>query len=363
MARIAFLLPDFTVGGAERVALSLIKSLVKRGVEVDLVLVRAEGELLSELPAGVHVVSLRANRLRGALGPFIRYLRERAPDVVHARMWPLTLVPIVARLLLGSRLRLVIAEDSILSHAYARRGFLHRFALRGSIGMLYPLADARVAVSNGAADDLAGLGGLDRGAITVLHNPILPPRTEGADQPVDWPGSGSRYLAVGNLIPVKDFGLLLTAFAKVRESRPAGLVILGDGDQRRELEALCASLGIADCVSMPGFVDKPWPYYRSADALVMSSRHESFGNVLVEAMHEGVTPVSVDCPTGPREILGDGRFGYLVPRDNVSALAAAMTEAVDCPFVADKLKLRAEELSGTHVLNSYFDLLLSEGRS
>jgi glycosyltransferase involved in cell wall biosynthesis len=359
MARIAFLLPDFTVGGAEQVALSLIKSFVKRGAEVDLVLLRAEGELLSELPAEVHVVSLRAKRLRSALGPFIRYLQERTPDVVHARMWPLTLVPIVARLLLGSRLRLLIAEDSILSHAYAGRGFLHRLALRGSIGMLYPLADARVAVSNGAADDLAGLGGLDRGSITVLHNPVALPRPHEGCRDIDWGGGGVRILAVGNLIPVKNFSLLFSAFARLIELRPARLLVVGEGPERSRLESLATELGIRDFVTMPGFIPNPGPYYESAEVLVMSSNNEAFPGVLIEALHYGLTAVSTDCPTGPREILDGGRYGYLTPTGDSQALFVGIARACDRPFPGKVLRARADELSGPHVIDRYWDLLLA----
>ena len=355
MPRIAFLLPNFQIGGAERVVLTLMKAFLKRGIEIDLVLVRGEGEWLPAVPREVNVVSLDAPRIAGSLLPLLRYLRDRKPDVVHARMWPLTLVPVVARILAPSAPRIVIGEDSILSRAYAGGG-LRRLVLRSTIALLYPRADARVAVSDGAADDLVELGGLDRSSITVLHNPVAPP--DGRPGEVEWKGEGARILAVGTLIPVKNYSLLLSAFARLARSRPVSLVLLGDGPERGRLESLARELGISDRVTFAGATMDPAPYYARADVFVLSSNNEGFGNVLVEAMHHGLTVVSTDCPTGPREILDGGRYGYLTPCGDSDALAAAIAEACDRPFPADLLKSRAQELSGSHVIDEYLELLL-----
>ena len=163
-------------------------------------------------------------------------------------------------------------------------------------------------VSEGVAGDIARRGRLQRETITILHNPIAP--RAGNDVPkADWGGEGKRVLAVGSLKPVKNYPLLLNAFARLIGSRPARLIILGEGQQRAELESLAAELGIADYVAMPGAVADPSPYYASADVMVLSSDAEGFGNVLVEAMQHGLTAVSTDCPTGPREILDGGRYG------------------------------------------------------
>ena len=358
MARIAFLLPDLAIGGAERVALTLMTAFVERGIEIDLVLVRREGELLAALPSEVNVVVLGARRLGTTVLPLIRYLRDRKPDAVQVRMWPLTLIAIVARRLAGSAARIVISDDSILSKAYGNRGPLHRLILRASIALLYPRAEARVAVSEGVANDLTKLGRLKRKSITVLHNPVARGQTTEGSRKMDWSGAGPRILAVGCLIPVKNYPLLFSAFAQLIRRRPASLVVVGEGQQRGQLESLATELGIADRVTLVGATTDPAPYYASADVLVLSSNSEGFGNVLVEAMHHGLTAVSTDCPTGPREILAGGRYGYLTPCNDADALAAAIDNACGNPFSPDMLRARAEELSGPHVIDKYLELLL-----
>jgi glycosyltransferase involved in cell wall biosynthesis len=356
MARIAFVLPNFSIGGAEIVALTLITAFVERGIEVDLVLLREEGQLLAALPKEVNVVSLGAQRLRTGLRPLIRYLRDRKPDAVQVRMWPLTLIAILARRLAGSAARIVISDDSILSNAYP--GPLHRLILRVSIALLYPRAEARVAVSDGVADDLASLGRLERKSINVLHNPVAFGKPAQASRKMDWSGDGPRVLAVGTLAPVKNYPLLFSAFAQLPTSRAASLLILGEGQERGELESLATKLGIADRVTLAGATTDPAPYYASADLFVLSSNSEGFGNVLVEAMHHGLTAVSTDCPTGPREILDHGRYGYLTPCNDADALAAAIDNAFESPFPPDVLRARARELSGPQIIDEYLDLLL-----
>jgi glycosyltransferase involved in cell wall biosynthesis len=358
--RIAFLLPNLTGGGAERVALALMSAFLERQIEVDLVVLEARGELLDRVPPGAHMTVLGTSRIRSAIMPFAAYLRDRRPDAVEASMWPLTLVPFAARLLSGVSTRIIISDHAILSEAYRQSGWLHRLFLRASIGFAYPWADVRVAVSQGVADDLAALGGIDRSAIDVVYNPlVLPSGQQGGTEP-NWGGEGARILAVGTLKPVKNHELLLQAFARVASKRPARLMILGEGSNRPTLEGLADRLGIADRVSMPGSMVDLAPFYRSANVFALSSDNEGFGNVLVEAMHHGLTVVSTNCPTGPSEILDDGRFGYLTPCGDVEAFAEAIDRACDQPFPPGLLKDRAEALSGPHVIDQYLALLLPE---
>jgi glycosyltransferase involved in cell wall biosynthesis len=138
-------------------------------------------------------------------------------------------------------------------------------------------------------------------------------------------------LGVGELCARKDFGTLIRAFALVRRERPARLVILGKGRQREKLEALARELGVGADVSLPGFVNNPYPYMKRASLFVLSSAYEGFGNVLVEALATGTPVVATDCPSGPREILEDGRYGPLVPVGDVRRLASSILDTLAHP--------------------------------
>jgi glycosyltransferase involved in cell wall biosynthesis len=139
-------------------------------------------------------------------------------------------------------------------------------------------------------------------------------------------------------------------------------VILGEGGERDRIESLAESLGVADDVWLPGFVDNPYKYMRRADVFALSSEWEGFGNVVVEAMACGTPVVSTDCPSGPAEILADGEFGRLVPVGDDGALADAVAATLDDPLPDDRLRARADDFSYDTIAGEYLDVLVPETR-
>lgn len=360
--RIAFLLPNLRGGGAERVAVNLARAFVTRGFAVDMVLASAEGELLPLLPPEVTVIDLKAPRFRSALLPLVRYLRDRQPTALQARMWPLTVIAILARRLARVPTRLVVSDHIVLSEQYGH--LAATFAvLRATTRWLYPLADVRLLVSKGAADDLAALSGLRRDSLDVVYNliPPLPAPSPAAAAEADalWGSDGAvRIVSVGTLKHQKNHALLIRAFALFRRERHARLMIIGEGECRAELMALAAAQGVADDVLLPGFRREPWPLVATADLFALSSDYEGFGNVLIEAMRLGVRVVTTDCPSGPAEIIDHGRYGELVPPGDAAALAAGMERALAADHDPDLLRERADTISGSTVVDRYLELLL-----
>jgi glycosyltransferase involved in cell wall biosynthesis len=231
------------------------------------------------------------------------------------------------------------------------------------IGRMYAQADAIIAVSNGVADDLAITAGLPRGAIDTVYNPVVTPGLAvraAAPAPHPWlEDDGSPVIvAAGRLVPQKNFTLLLNAFARLREQRAVRLIILGEGPERPRLEVLAHTLGVSGDVALPGFVDNPYAAFSRAALFVLSSDYEGLGNVLIEALACGCPVVSTDCPSGPTEILQGGRFGELVPVDDIEALTAAMTRTLDAPLPAETLRQRGGEFSLERSAKRYLQLLL-----
>jgi glycosyltransferase involved in cell wall biosynthesis len=231
---------------------------------------------------------------------------------------------------------------------------------------LYPKADRIVAISQGVADDLISLLNLPHEKVTVIHNPVITPELfEQAKQPVSHPWFEQNrllvILAVGRLTKAKDYPTLFRAFSLVRQVRPAKLLILGEGEERANLERLAIELGIQNDVSMPGFVDNPFAFMAKASVFVLSSAWEGFGNVLVEALACGCPVVATDCRSGPREILDNGRYGRLVPVGDHEALAKAILETLDNPdFPANRQTRlqRAMEFSVDAAVDKYLKVLL-----
>jgi len=224
--------------------------------------------------------------------------------------------------------------------------------LKASIALTSPLAHARIAVSAGVADDLATLSGISRQSITVIYNPLLTrPETEADIAAAEnvWCGwRGPRIITVGRFKAVKNHALLIRAFKKVLEIRDARLLILGTGELVEATVAFARKEGVADKVIMPGSVPNPAPYYRSSDLFALSSDHEGFSVVIIEALACGVPVVSTDCPSGPSEILENGRYGRLVPVGDADALARAMADALTAKHDREALKRLRRFRARTH---------------
>lgn len=355
--RIALFLPNMSGGGAEQVALTSAKDLIKRGHEVDLVLVRAEGALLPLLPSAVRVVDLNARRMVASLAPLARYLRERKPDALHAVMWPVTIVAILAHRLARSRALLMVSDHTTLSRHV--RSWGQRAILRWTTSFFYPMADFRVICSSQAADDLATLSGISRGRFEVLYSPFSPPEIIRTNSDAErlWGDCEQRIITVGSMKQEKNQALLLRAFAQLGGHPKAKLMILGEGQLRPALEQLAAQLGVADRVLMPGFAIDPWPYLASADLFVLSSDYEGFGIALAEAMYAGLRVVSTDCMSGPSEMLDSGRYGRLVPCRDAAALAEAIEKALAEPAKPERMRARAISMAGQNMIARYSELL------
>ena len=356
--KVALFLPDLAGGGAERVALSIASALAERGCQVDLLLVQRRGELLPAVPPNVRLVELGGGRILRSLVPLVRYLRRERPFAVHAFMWPLTVVALTARRLARVSTRVIVSDHTTLSQHASGPG--ERRLMRWTIRRFYPAADACVQVSNGAADDLAALGGIPRRSVEVVPNPLVAPAHPASNAEVDamWGiPRGERVLTVGSLKETKDHAILLRAFARL--GRPsARLMIVGDGDLGPSLRGLAGELGVAERVIWAGFQLDPWPFYASADLFVLASRLEGQPMVLLEAMASGLTVVSTDCPHGPREMLNGGEFGRLAPVGDEAALARAIDEALASPADPKTMQQRAAELSGSASMERHLQLML-----
>lgn len=362
--KIAIFLPDLRGGGAERVAVNLANSFAHRGYTVEMVLLSANGEFLTDLRPEIRVVNLQVKRLRGILFPLACYLRQARPTAVLACMWPLTLATLWARALARVSTRVVVAEHTTWSRSELLARWSVGWQVRTTMHRFFPSADGVIAVSQGAADDLARFASLDRKAITVIYNPVVgeaKPQARVPLAPVEWwTGSHRKVLAVGTLKTIKDYATLLHAFAHLRQRVDARLLILGEGECRAALEKQVRKLGLEASVFMPGFTQDPSPYYQHADLHVLSSTGEGFGNVIVEALAAGTPVVSTDCPSGPREILRGGQFGSLVPVGDVAALASAMAESLAATHDTVALKARAQDFSIDKAVDQYLELLFPQ---
>lgn len=323
--------------GVDRLAKNLVPALARRGYRIDLLQVRGHGPHFSELPEGVRRIDLGTRHVYPSLFPLVRYLRRERPASMLCDKDRVNHTALLARALARSPTYLALRMGTTVSLDLAGRGALHRWKTRVSMGKLYPYADNILVVSKGVADDMAAYTGLPGNRITVVPSTIVPERMfheslPKPDHPWFAEGEPPVILGVGELGGRKDFATLIRAFARLRPEFPSRLMILGRGRQREKLLALAGELGVAEDVALPGFVANPFHYLAHASLFGFTSRWEGLPFALIEALAVGVPVVATDCPSGPREVLEDGKYGYLVPIGDDAALAAAMRETLRNPL-------------------------------
>lgn len=366
--RIAIYLYGLSGGGATRRTLALARGFREQGLEVDLVLIDAEGPLANSLPKGIRLRVLalprakflfrtRRRKLMGAVPSLIRYLQSERPDMLLSAANHAHLSALWAAKLTQGKVPVVLRVSNHLteSHRRSRENIRLRIAR-----WCYGWADAAIGVSEGISQDLRAHVKSLQGKVVTVHNPTFEPQIETLAKvpvPADFAWvfhqEGPVVLGAGRLTPQKDFATLIKAFARLRQRLPAVLVILGAGKQRRLLEQLSVQLGIAEDVIFPGFMHNPYAWMARADLFVLSSAWEGSPGVLIEAMACGCPVVSTRCPSGPEEILANGRYGTLVPVGDEEALTAAMLSTLSSPPAVELLKQRAREYSLPAAVEGY----------
>jgi len=360
MKKISIILPNVYGGGAERLAIYLANDWHARGYFVEFVVLKLEGELLPLLSPAIRTTSLNVDRIRSSIWPLSKYLRLTRPDVIWVGMWPLTSAAVIAWLFARRPGKLYLIDHVQLSISCVRELCIPRLWLEIVMHATYPYATGVMAVSRGVAADVCSMSGFAEDRIKVIYNPaargMAVKRSSIALREQMWgKGYSHHILTVGSFKSQKNHALLIRAFANIPRSLNAKLTIVGEGNLRRIMEEQIAELGLRDRVSLPGFFPDPYPWFLSADQFVLSSDWEGLPTVLIEALECGVPIVSTDCPSGPAEILENGRYGRLVPVGDADALAAAMIASLGNVSNRDALMNRAKDFSVDRISEEYLN--------
>ena len=333
MRHVAFLIPTLDqIGGAERQVILLAKGFVLRNWRVSVVALAGTGGAaaneVTAAGAAFHSLAMRKGLAdpRGWLR-LRRWLRQQAPDVVHAHL------PHAAWLARWSRLAtpVRVIVDSI--HSSGTGGLARKLGYRASAGM----TDEITAVSEAAAEAWASAGLVARQVIKVIPN--------GIDFGVWQPDPEVRlkvrhalgftdefvWLAAGRLDAVKDYPTLLRAIAAI--PKHTCLVVAGAGKLEAILCQHAIELNLGDRVRFLGFEPNMLPWMQAADGFVLSSRWEGLPMSVIEACACGLPVVATAVP-GTRDVIADNDTGLLAEAGNVSALARKMTALMLMPVEA-----------------------------
>lgn len=363
-SRVAIFLPSLAGGGAERVSIALAGSFVQKGLDCDIVLVDAKGELLHKVPADVRVVDLGASKPIRSIPSLISYLRRENPTALLSSLPLANIAALIASKGLGQYrgrvvTRIATREDLYFGLNGNSEPRLDRILRRH----LYKRADATIAISRNIREWLVKEGLTHEDRTQVIHNPLLASptsieRVHAAPKPLD-----PTILACGRLVQQKDYPTLIRAFSRVYANRRCTLSILGDGPLRPSLEKLACDLGVRNAVCFHGFVEDPLPYMHNADVFVHAALFEGFGNVLLEALAAGCKVVATDGAGAAREVLGDGRFAVMVPVGNDSAMAEGIESILDGRVTLPNPGPHLDQFDINRIADQYLGVLLETSPS
>ncbi|KAA9404501.1 glycosyltransferase [Haloarcula sp. CBA1131] len=359
---LAFYIPNLTVGGAEQVTVNIVNGLAGRGYDVELVVSHPGGELRTAVADSVAVIELADVRIPGIgigahLHKLAQYLGDTEPDILISEKTDANILCLGAKRVAESTTTVVPTEH--IAFGMMPDESLKSRGVRKVAAQLYPAANDLIAVSDGVADSLGEKTAVDRGDISVLHNPVeITTVQDRAHEPVShkWIEDTDTdvLLFVGRHHPQKDLKTWLRSFKRVNDTLPdTRAVIAGRGSETETVRELTVELGLTEVTSIPGYVDNPYRFMNQASLFLLSSQFEGLPTVLIEAMACGCPIVSTDCPSGPREILADGEYGRLTPVGDVDSIATAALEMLENPTPAAVLQDRAADFAPQTVLNDY----------
>jgi glycosyltransferase involved in cell wall biosynthesis len=323
--RVLIVLPFFHVGGVERWALNVRKALLNQGHEVRFIIL---GNITARRDDFGKNYQESFDSFEIGYYKLLKYIIfKRQADIIITGLSKLNFIlSIVGRLIkipVITSVHLNLAKKNHEKYIkYYARCIVHKLIMMNSKKI--------ICVSNGIKEELQLIGERDRHKLITIYNPCYAINDihVRSMKSINYNGV-IRIIAAGRLHNQKGFDLLLDAI-KLIDEKSRNLLeiwIFGEGEERKNLELKAEKL-VLNNVSFKGITGQLMEELREADIFILSSRYEGFGNVLAEALAAGCRCIAFDVEHGPKEILDNGKFGSLVPKNDVVEMSAAISAEI-----------------------------------
>ena len=348
--------------GVPLAQLRFAKSLAAEGHAVELIYGDVnEGFSLPDIE-NIRVKTFNKQRVSSMLFDLIDYLKKERPEIIFSAGDHLNAVTLFAAILSRSKCKISCSSRVTPFDTYSNKIFSKPWFVKKVMQLISWRADVLTCVSEDMVKQYNKVFKNTRHQ--CIYNIVVDEESKKKSrEPINEPwfeaGDCPKLIAAGALEEWKGFQDLIHAIKHIQLSQDVKLLILGDGPLKQELQALIIELSLEDSVKLAGFVQNPLSYFKNSDIFILSSHVEGLPNVLVEAMMCGCTPVSTNCPTGPREVLNDGKYGYLAPIHNPIGLSKKILEAIYAPIRGDLLDEAILPFCEKTVTAKHFESLLS----
>ena len=356
--KITLAVSSFSGGGAERVMVTLANKFFDWGYEVDVIVGLDKGPYKKMLNSKINKIVLtdpESGKVKKIIQAFLRlrkYLSSSDSTVLMTTIRDFNVFISIVYFFSNSKIRLILREADTLDRVFETYSFKDKVLLK-LMRFFYPRANALIANCNITMLDLYQNINLRNESVKVIYNPLdiklIKANTENSSLTKQ-----KKIISCGRLNNKKNFPDLIRAIPLVMKKYPNLLLeILGEGQERENLQSLIEELNLVDNVKLIGFVDNPYAYYSQADVFVQTSLWEGFGYVLAEAMACGTPVVAYDSKGAMREILADGKYGMLTPVGDLQALADAIIQKIENPTPQEVLREAVERFDVDKTARQY----------
>lgn len=365
MKKICIFMHGFDGGGAEKMTVLLANALHKQGHEVVFCVRYEDGENRSLLDEEIPVWNMELSKMsklrRNVKNVRIlrKILKEKNFDVMFSVTTEMSQIAAMSTWFLKERMPLIGVIHNTLSqevHSFQKiREFL--------FPVLHRRMDAMIAVSEAVRTDYIQVCSVEPDTVYTIYNPVVFDdifRLAKEDTGHPWLVKDRNWKTLilsARLSYQKNHMLMLQTLQKLLKKDDYRLILLGTGELEAELKMFCKENGLSEHVDFYGYTNNPYAFYAEADGVVLSSRFEGLPTVLIEALACESRIISVDCPSGPREILCDGMCGTLVPMGDADALAKGILTAMEQRLDKEALRNRAMDFSVQNSVNGYLKVI------
>lgn len=359
--KLLIILPWNNVGaaGVEQYMILLVNNLPIGSYKVHICAISnkkiAAQEVISRIQEGVSFSFITTTHIRNSIGEIRQIIKEEKPNIIIANVFHICLAALIAKFLSNVKCKFISVNHGINLFKFSEKIYAFFVGL---------FSDKIIAVSQGIKDDLVNKIGLNPCKIDVIYNAFdIAQIQEKSKQEIKsnsiFNSVHKKIIYVGRLDEKqKAVSVLIQSFSLLLQQRKdAILIFVGEGEERKKITKMSKNLGVQNNVYFYGWQENPYPFIKKSDVLVLSSRYEGFGRILVESLACGTPVVSTNCHSGPAEILENGKYGKLVPVEDSHSLARAIEETLQEPIHSDKLISRARYFSIQKLVHQYLKIL------
>jgi glycosyltransferase involved in cell wall biosynthesis len=364
--RVLFVIDSLGIGGAEKVLLTLAEQFYNQGLSIDVITIDNINAFSLPSYINFYTLSFEKKFLDYFLYSLSLFFLIKKNEKKNLSAYNLILVNLQKSTRLMKLYELFeknqniyhVIHNNLSSTAFKNRNYIKKFFKKLKIKNIYDNKNL-IAVSEGVQYDLIENLNISPKSIQTIYNPIDSKQLlQQSAQSVDIKTSSltpkQYFVHVGRFNPQKRHDILLKAYKQA--NIPYKLLLIGDGDERKNISQLIDDLHLTEQVIMLGFIQNPYPYIKNAKALVLSSDYEGFGLVLLEALILQTPAISTDCPSGPKEIFGKELQEHLSPIQDINALAENMQNISKIENFSTPQKV-LEKFSLNYIVQQYTQLI------